>query len=134
MKVVLDTNVLVSGLLYAGPPAEILRAWAGRRFTLAVSPEIQDECEDVAQRLAVRYPSVQLRRLFALVLVEAEMCTSTSLTEPVCTDPSDDKFFACAISAKAAFIVSGDRQLLRASGYAGVDVVTPRAFVDRYLG
>ena len=42
MKVVLDTNVLVSGLLFTGPPAEILKAWARRWFTLAVSPEIQE--------------------------------------------------------------------------------------------
>lgn len=50
MRVVLDTNVLVSGLLFSGPPAEILRAWAQRRFTIAVSPEVQDEYEDVARR------------------------------------------------------------------------------------
>ncbi|MCL4849138.1 MAG: hypothetical protein KJ066_21505, partial [Acidobacteria bacterium] len=55
------------------------------------------------------------------------------LHERVCTDAADDKFFACAIAAGAEVIVSGDKHLLRASGFRGVDVVTPRVFVDRYL-
>jgi putative PIN family toxin of toxin-antitoxin system len=133
VRVVLDTNVLVSGVLFTGAPAVILRAWARRRFGLAISPEIQDEYEDVAQRLAARYPTVELRTLFDLVLIEAEMCQAAPLQERVCTDAADDKFFACAIAAGAEVIVSGDKHLLRASGYRGVGVVTPRAFVDRYL-
>lgn len=133
MKVVLDTNVLVSGLLFTGAPAVILRAWAGRTFGLAVSPEIQDEYEDVARRLAARYPTVELRTLFDMVLIGAEMCQAVPLHERVCTDAADDKFFACAIAAGAEVIVSGDKHLLRASGFRGVDVVTPRVFVDRYL-
>jgi putative PIN family toxin of toxin-antitoxin system len=107
MRVVLDTNVLVSGLIFSGPPAEILRAWAQRRFTVAISPEVQDECEDVARRMSTRYPAVDLRRLFDLVLVAADMYTPAPLAGPVCSDPSDDKFFACAIGANADIIVSG---------------------------
>ena len=133
MRVVLDTNVLVSGLLFSGPPAEILRAWARRRFTIAISPEVQDEYEDVARRMSTRYPAVDLRRLFDLVLVAADMCTPVPLAGPVCSDSSDDKFFACALGANADIIVSGDRHLLRASGFGGVSVLTPRAFVDQYL-
>ena len=133
MRVVLDTNVLVSGLLFSGPPAEILRAWAQRRFTIAISPEVQDEYEDVARRMSTRYPAVGLRRLFDLVLVAADMCTPAPLASPVCSDASDDKFFACALGANADIIVSGDRHLLRASGFGGVSVLTPRAFVDQYL-
>lgn len=129
----MDTNVLVSGLLFTGAPAVILRAWARRTLALAISPEIQDEYEEVARRLASRYPTVELRTLFDTVLIEAEMCQAALLPERVCTDADDDKFFACAIAAGAEVIVSGDKHLLRASGFRGVGVMTPRAFVDRYL-
>ena len=55
------------------------------------------------------------------------------LSEPVCDDPDDDKFIACAISGRAKYIVSGDKHLLKESGYEGLKIVTPRQFLDRYL-
>ena len=55
------------------------------------------------------------------------------LPKAVCDDPDDDMFLACAIASRAEIIISGDRALLRASGYGGVEVLSPRTFVDRYL-
>ena len=51
-----------------------------------------------------------------------------------CDDEDDLKFLACAISGRATCVVTGDRALLRASGKAGVEVVTPRDFLTRFLG
>jgi predicted nucleic acid-binding protein len=51
----------------------------------------------------------------------------------VSADPDDDKFLACAIAARTPLIVSGDKHLLRVSGWRGMTVVTPRQCVDRYL-
>jgi predicted nucleic acid-binding protein len=45
----------------------------------------------------------------------------------------DDKFFACALASESKVIISGDNHLLDVSGYAGVEVLKPREFVDRYL-
>ena len=50
-----------------------------------------------------------------------------------CDDPDDLMFLACAAAARARCIVSGDRALLRASGFEGIEVVLPREFVRRYL-
>jgi len=55
------------------------------------------------------------------------------LPEPVCDDPDDDKFLACAIAGKCNVIVSGDKHVLKVSGYRGIEVVRPRKFVDEYL-
>ncbi|MGH8435578.1 MAG: PIN domain-containing protein [Pseudomonas sp.] len=49
------------------------------------------------------------------------------------TDPADDKFLSCALASGADVIISGDRQLLATSGWNGIEVLRPRAFVDRYL-
>jgi len=55
------------------------------------------------------------------------------LRSPVCTDPTDDKFFACALAVEGAMIVSGDQHLLKKDGYQKIAVLSPRRFVDRYL-
>jgi putative PIN family toxin of toxin-antitoxin system len=133
VKIVLDTNVLVSGMLFAGPPHEILRAWSERRIELALSPEIEDEYRRVAARFHDQFPTVDLDALLNLVVIEAEMCRPTPLPEAVSSDPADDKFLACAIACGADAIISGDKHLLRVSGYRGVTVMRPRAFVEQYL-
>jgi len=56
-----------------------------------------------------------------------------SLPEQVCEDPDDDKFLAAALVGSAPIIVSGDKHLLRVSGWQNVDVIKPRSFVDRYI-
>jgi len=58
MKVVLDTNVLVSGIFFSGPPAEILRAWSQGKFKLVLSPEIIDEYTRVSAELADKFPDI----------------------------------------------------------------------------
>jgi uncharacterized protein len=51
----------------------------------------------------------------------------------VCEDPDDDKFIECAIASKTEIIVSGDKHLLKVTGYQGINVLKPREFVDFYL-
>ena len=55
------------------------------------------------------------------------------LQERVCRDPDDDKFLACAVASGTKLVVSGDKALLETSGYAGINVLTPRSFVERHL-
>jgi predicted nucleic acid-binding protein len=59
MKVVLDTNVLISGIYFGGLPGKILEAWGARQFQLLVSTESIQEYLNVAERLADRYPGVE---------------------------------------------------------------------------
>jgi predicted nucleic acid-binding protein len=59
MKVVLDTNVLVSGIFFSGPPAEILRAWSQGKFKLVLSPQILDEYTRVSAELAGKFLSAR---------------------------------------------------------------------------
>jgi predicted nucleic acid-binding protein len=55
------------------------------------------------------------------------------LAEPVSDDPDDDKFLAAAVASETPLIVSGDGALLRVAGWRGIDVLTPRQFVERHL-
>jgi predicted nucleic acid-binding protein len=57
----------------------------------------------------------------------------TKLPDDACTDPDDIKFLECAVAADGACVVSGDRALLRASGYLGIEVVTARHFLEQQM-
>ena len=133
MKVIVDTNVLMSGIFFSGPPYEILDAWRNEKLTLVVSAEILDEYRRVGQRLAAKYPGVEVAPILALIAVHGEFVLSPALEGPVCDDPTDDMFFSCAIASGCTIIVSGDKHLHRANGYGGVVVLSPRDFMEMYL-
>jgi putative PIN family toxin of toxin-antitoxin system len=133
VRIVLDTNVFVSGVFFGGPPGRILDAWRDGRVHLVVSAEILDEYQRVGRLLAAEHPGVDLEPLLALVAVHAAVVEAPALVEKVCSDPDDDKFLACAIAVDVAVIVSGDKDLVLQSGWRGVEVLRPRRFVDEYL-
>ena len=78
-------------------------------------------------------PGVDIQIILDTLVQNAEIVPGTALPEPVCDDPDDDKFLACALAARADLIVSGDKKLLAVSGYEDVAVTTPREFADRWL-
>jgi putative PIN family toxin of toxin-antitoxin system len=131
--VVMDTNVFVSGVFFTGPPYQILRAWQAGEFDLAVSQEILDEYRRVGEVLGEEHPNIDLNPMLNFVIEYATVFMPAKLKEPVCEDPDDDKFFACALASGSKVIVSGDKHLLKVSGYEGIEVLKPREFVDRYL-
>ncbi len=133
MRIVLDTNVLMSGIFWAGPPAKILDAWSKGRFDLLASLEILTEYCRVGKRLGEQYPSVDIGSVLDLVIRESRIVEPVPQPADACDDVDDVKFLACAIAGKAACVVSGDRALLRASGYKGIEVVKPKDFLDRIM-
>jgi uncharacterized protein len=133
VRIVLDTNVFVSGVFFKGVPSRILKAWAENRIQLVVSSQILDEYQRVGNGLAEDFPGVELGPILELLIVKAELAPAVALSEPVCDDPDDDKFFACAVASGCSIVVSGDKHLLRVSGYAGVKVLRPKEFLQFYL-
>jgi len=133
MKVILDTNVFASGVFFTGTPYVILDAWRHGRLSLVVSPEIMEEYRRVMRDLAVQYPAVDPVPPLELVTIHAQMIHAPPLPHPVCTDLDDDKFLACAVASQTKVITSGDKALRRTSGYAGIEVLSPREFVSKYL-
>ena len=134
MRIILDTNVFVSGVFFGGPPGRILKARRDGEVRLVLSGEILEEYRRVGRCLGSQFPKVELTPILELLVVEAELTRARRLAEPVCDDPDDDKFLACALSGKVRLIVSGDRHLLKVSGYRGIEIVNPRGFVDEHLG
>ena len=133
MRVILDTNVFVSGVFFSGPPYDILDAWRHGRLTLVVSPEILNEYERVGRELAHQFRTVDLAPSLELLAFRGEVIQAPPLAEQVCHDQDDDMFLACAVASGTRVISSGDKALRKTSGYAGVEVLSPREFVTKYL-
>ena len=134
MRLVLDTNVLVSALLSpSGAPARVLRLWEAEAFELVVSEAILAEYARVLAypRIATR---LKLTGESAEELVGALRQFST-LVEPdeslqvVAEDPDDDKLLACALAGGAEYVVSGDEHLLGLGEYLWIQVLAPAAFL-----
>jgi putative PIN family toxin of toxin-antitoxin system len=127
-RVVLDTNVLVSGLGWSGPPAAIIDAVTAGELTLLSSPALITEL-----RRVLSYP--RLARAFAdpnaiADLVESgsvQILTSTRLQ--VVDDDSDNRVLEAALDGGADSIVSGDDHLLSLGSFQGIAIVTPAAFL-----
>ena len=133
MRVVVDTNVLISGLFFGGWPYRVLEAWRDGRVELVVSQGVLEEYWAVARRLSEEFPGVDAQPFLEMMSARARVVEAPDLPAPVCADPADDKFLACALAGGARVIVSGDRDLQRVSGYRGIEVVSPRRFVEDYI-
>jgi putative PIN family toxin of toxin-antitoxin system len=134
VKVVLDTNVLVSGLFFGGVPGKILSAWSDGAISLVLSASILAEYREVGAELSSRYSELDFESFAALLVIHSEIVDAPEhLDPPVCTDRADDKFLSCALVSGATVVVSGDRQLLATSGWRGIQVLRPRSFADVYL-
>ena len=126
MKAVVDTNVVISGLFWKGPPAEILAAWLANKFEWIVSADILAEYHTTLQRLESKYPPPTSAWSFLRGLsLSATLTTPVELEQQICTDSDDDKFIAVAIAGRASTIVTGDKALLKVDGYRGLQMVKP---------
>ena len=134
MKIVLDTNVLISGIFFTGIPSRILAAWADGDFELLATLEILTEYHRVAERLHAQFPTVDVKPVLDLVTREIRIVEPAPVPLSACDDPDDLKFLAGALSGQADCIVTGDRALRRSSGFQGIEVLTPREFSQRHLG
>jgi len=133
VKVILDTNVFISGVFFSGPPHQILNAWRDGVIKLVISQDILSEYRRVGEAFSHEFPSIDLRPIIDLVTIEAELYVAEDLPEPLCSDPDDDKFVACAIASGSMIIISGDKHLLKVSGYHDIEIIKPREFINKHL-
>jgi len=133
VKVVIDTNVFISGVFFKGPPNQIIQAWSEGKIQVVISLDIFKEYSRVGEELSQQFPGIDLDPILNLLYQKSDLVSVTEFSEAVCDDPDDDKFIACALSSKTKLIISGDKHLLKVSGYHGIQVLSPRKFVDEYL-
>ena len=139
MRLVLDTNVLVSGLLFpGGPPSRLVKAWRGGAFDLVISDFVIDELERTWAHLAPRLKAApndledfidtlglraELHRLDAVMLAQAGAAGLR--------DPDDVPVLALLIGSGADCLVTGDKDLLALAD--NFPILSPADFIDRFM-
>jgi len=134
IRVVLDTNVLVSGLLFGGGPGKLVDFWKTGVIRLIMSRLMLDEFLRV-----LAYPKFQLSEeeihylLYVEVLPHLEMVEVHPGPILIPKDPSDDMFLHCAVAAGAKYIISGGRHLLRLKSHKRIKILSPAEFLSSVI-
>ncbi|MFW6111284.1 MAG: putative toxin-antitoxin system toxin component, PIN family [Thermoproteota archaeon] len=123
MRVVLDTNVLVSAIFWKGNESPIIQLVEEGKLTLVTSLPILKELKKV-----LSYPKFPLDKEKVNEQVEyfflAQLVSPTQKLNLIPQDPSYNKFLECALTGKADYIVSGDRHLLDLKEFQGIKIIT----------
>jgi len=133
VRVVLDTNVLISGIFFSGPPAKILSHWRKGNFIAVISEPIILEYTRVAKEISQKFTQIEITEILGLFILNSEIIDPGGLEIRECEDLADNKFLECAIAGGCEVIVSGDKHLLKMSEFHGVKILKPRDFLDKYL-
>jgi putative PIN family toxin of toxin-antitoxin system len=134
MRVVFDTNTIVSALLFGGKVAWLTDHWRNRVATSLVSQETADEFLNVLQYPKFGLSEAQIEAFAARYLPFAERIEvpATGLVVPACRDPKDRMFLELALSGHADVLVSGDNDLLALNGRVPFDIDNPAKYGARF--
>lgn len=130
-RVILDTNVLVSGILFGGRPREVIRLALKGHITAYLSPDTLREFRDVIARPKFRLPSEFVHTVIEELQAAMPMVFPRDIVPVVAEDPDDDAVIACAVASNADFIITGDPHLLAIGRYQRIVIVTPAEYLDR---
>lgn len=133
LRIVIDTNIFVSGVISIGtPPKRLLRSWQAGQFDLVTCSHSIDELDDVLQRphILTKYAIDPDREtLIEHIKGLAIFVSGTTLTGVVRDDPKDDMFVSCAVEGNAKYIVTGDKHLLKLKRYHKIRIITVAHFL-----
>lgn len=134
MKVVLDTNVIISGLLvFDGPPGKIIDLWIENRISVVLSRSLIEEYLEVISRPKFKHIGTPFERqdivINLLELSSTVFVNPKELLTVIRDDPDDNRVLECAVEGMARYIVSGDEHLLMLKEYRGIKIVTPAEFL-----
>jgi putative PIN family toxin of toxin-antitoxin system len=131
VRIVLDTNVLVSGIFWGGAPLKILDYWVSGDLDIVITPEILDEYVRVINELGGKKPALAIR--WVDFLTTYPVIIKKRVTVSLSRDPDDDKFLECAVSGNVDCIVSGDEDLLELKHIHTIPILKPAAFIARFF-
>ncbi len=128
MRIVADTNTVVSGLLWSGPPQQLINAAREKRITLYSSLALAAEFAEVIGReqfaRRIRAAKLSAAELVADYARLANLVVPADINPAVADDPDDDQILACALAANVDAIVSGDKRLRNLKTYQGIRIIS----------
>lgn len=130
MRVVLDTNIVVSSYL-GGAVEAIIVAWKSGEFTLIITEAIIDEYLSILKRPKFKIEQVEIEDFSALLMDKAEFVIPLEHINAIPNDESDNKFLDAAVAGQANVIVSGDQHLLELKSFREIEIVTAKEFLEK---
>ena len=132
MRVVFDTNVVVSASFWRGAPFDCLTAWAQDRCEAMVSPALLAEYHETMEELRLDYPKIKPVEWVEALTESADLVFPTDRATGATPDPADEMVLECALAGEANYIVSGDKKhLLPMREFHGIRIVSPAEFLRR---
>lgn len=134
MKILIDTNIIVSGLLWNNKESLILNEIFKGKFEAVVSKEIIDEYKHGLTKVLYKIDRFFYYDFSSILNSFSVIDSNTRIF--ICRDSKDNKFLECAIDAKAYYIVSGDKDLTSIKNdvkdYFGIEIITAKDFCDKF--
>ena len=131
-RIVLDTNVLISAILFGGPPGEVLKLVISGTVDCSLSLAILDELRDVIRRPKFGFPPEQSFNVLEELHEVCDIINPAARINVVTADPDDNRILECAVESKSVFIVTGDRHLLDLVEFRGIQIVTPTGYLESF--
>lgn len=136
MKVVLDTNIIVSGLLWSGLPSQVLNLVEKHKIEPCFSIETITELEHTLkyEKFAniLKINNINVNQFVTRLAKDFFILPQQPIINIIKNDPSDNIFLACAIGAKANCIVSGDKHLIKLKEFQNIPIFTAKDFLEKY--
>lgn len=130
-KVVIDTNVFISGFGWDGKPEAVIDLLESGAISNFITLRIFEELKRVVSYPKLKFSSSLQTKITEFVFSYSRFINSGKPVSVIDEDPDDNKFIECALSAHASFIISGDPHLLALGQYENIIIVTPAQFLER---
>ncbi len=131
-RVVIDTNVIVSGLIAGGAPQRILSSWIMGHFVVLVSKELKLEVNDVMRRTKIVPFDAKRKNLLGTLFNQALMVLPKRIDKVTFTDKNDHFLLELAVTGNAVAIVTGDKALLKMKRVSGIELLSPERFCAKF--
>jgi len=133
MRVVLDTNIFVSGIHWKGDSEKVLGAWFDNKFDLISSEEIIQELVETLSNFKKTMSRDDMLHWVSILIGKGLLVKPEISLRVVKDDPDDDKFLEVALEGDADYIVSQDKHLLKLKEFRGIKIVKPDEFLNKCL-
>ncbi len=132
MNIVIDTNIVISGIFFGGYPRKILEAVNEKKFCAYAATAIIDEYYEIINEMIERkYGKINIPVLSHLIskikIIPLLSCVN------LCRDPDDNKFLECALDASAQYIISGDKDLLDIKTFENIQIIEAKSFCEKFI-
>ncbi len=132
MRIIIDTNVVISAVFFGGYPRKVVEEVLNKGHTAYASKDIINEYNRVIDEM-IKRKNGKIDMILLSTLISKLIIINPTSNVDICRDPFDNMFINCAIDSEALYIVSGDKDLLDLKQVGVTRVITAKEFCDRFI-